>query len=218
PAPPLRTSKIGFPLPMTYTINSNVWDPNMRVPSKYKIFRQSPEHIILLSAFGNEQIRTDNTRDIKGIKYIREAIERLKAEGHLIQAFHANNIPSQAMKYIQVQADIIIDQLNYGSIGANAREGMMLAKPVICHISQKIKLNNPAMQTCPAIDATEKTIYVVLKNLILSPKEKLHDMGIKARTWMLKWYDADVCAERFEKVYERLIQNLAPYSPDLIPK
>ncbi|MCZ6913315.1 MAG: hypothetical protein O7C59_01540 [Rickettsia endosymbiont of Ixodes persulcatus] len=218
PTPHLRTSSIGFPLPMTFTLSSKVWHPLIQVPLEHKIARKSPAHIIILSAFGNEYSRSEDARDIKGIKFIRQAINQLVSEGYPIQPMHANNIASKDMKYIQVQADIIVDQLNYGSIGAAAREGMMLGKPVICHISQKIRLMNPAMKDCPAIDATEESIYEVLKKLILSQKEKWEEIGQQSRMWMLKWFDADICAERFEKVYDRLMQNLAPYSQDLLPQ
>ena len=119
------------------------------------------------------------------------------------------------MKYLQSQADIIVDQLNYGTIGAAAREAMMLGKPVICHIAAKIYEHRLPMRDCPVINATEETIYDVLKKLILMPEKERKKIGVKSRKWMLKWYDAKVCAKRFEQIYDRLMNGKPPYSESI---
>ncbi len=206
----LRQTDIGFSLPLTATINSDLHDPQkINVPDEYKI--NAENKILIFTAFGNENIRANEERDIKGKKFIKEAIDKLIAEGYPIKYVHTTNTPSQDMKYLQVQADIIVDQLNYGSIGAFAREGMMLGKPVICHVAEQIRSYNDAMRECPAIDATEETIYEVLKKVVEMTKEERIEMGKNSRKWMLKWYDSDVCAARFEKVYDRLMKGLPPY-------
>ena len=61
---------------------------------------------------------------------VMAAIEKLKAEGLPVQLYFATEVPSRSVRFIQVQADIVVDQLNYGRIGANARESMMLGRPV----------------------------------------------------------------------------------------
>ncbi len=207
---PLRQTSIGFPLPLTSNIHSPSYNPfSISIPDKYKI--NSENKLMIFTAFGNENIRANEERDIKGKKFIKTAIDKLIAEGYPIKHVHTSDTPSQDMKYLQVQADIIVDQLNYGSIGAFAREGMMLGKPVICHIAEKIRSYTDAMRDCPAIDATEKTIYEVLKKVVEMTKEERAEIGQSSRDWMLKWYDSDVCAARFEKVYDRIMKGLPPY-------
>ena len=45
-------------------------------------------------------------------------------------------MPNKDVRFIQVQADIVVDQLNYGRYGAQAREGMMLGRPTVCYINK----------------------------------------------------------------------------------
>ena len=71
------------------------------------------------------------------------------------------------MKFIQSQADIIVDQLNYGRFGATAREGLALGKPVVtnCNPSQRDGSSLMSLTNAPVIHATEETIFEVLKSL-----------------------------------------------------
>lgn len=206
----LSYTDIGLRIPLL-PLCAETLNPSLGVPPEFKISKQKNE-IIVFTAFGNEHLRSNKQKDIKGKKYILSAINQLIEEGHPIKHFHATSIPSQNMKYYQVQADIIVDQLNYGTIGAAAREGMMLGKPVICHVSDLMRRSNIAMKGCPAINATEESIYEALKDLILMPASERLEIGKRSREWMLKWFDADVCAARYEKITECIL-NKEPLTP-----
>jgi hypothetical protein len=147
-------------------------------------------------------------KDIKGVKAMYDAINQLTQEGYPIQHIHVQDIPSKDMRYIQMQADIIIDQLNYGRYGAFAREGMMLGKPVICKIDYLMKsVPNAALKECPLINADEDTIYSVLKDVMALPEVERVAIGKRSRNYMMKWHSAEQCAERFEKIYDTLFEE-----------
>jgi hypothetical protein len=61
-------------------------------------------------------------------------IERLRGEGMALELIEPTGIPNKEVRFLQAQADIFLDMLTYGWFGANIREAMMLAKPVICFI------------------------------------------------------------------------------------
>lgn len=206
----ISKSHKGLNIPLS-PLDSTKYHPELKVPEEFKINKQS--NLIVFTAFGNQHLRVNNDRDIKGVKYILEAVNRLIAEGLPIVHFHANNIPAINMKYYQVQADIIIDQLNYGTIGSAAREGMMLGKPVICYVSALMRESNIAMRDCPAVSATEESIYNVLKNIISMSQQERIEIGQSSREWMLKWFDSKVCAKRYDKITERLLNKL-PLQPE----
>ena len=112
------------------------------------------------------------------------------------------------MRYYQAQADIIVDQLNYGRYGATAREGMMLGKPVICYMNkfeyrEEDKL--ACLDECPLVSATEVDVYEVLKNLVENASLRV-SLGEQSRSYALKWHSADACAARYEKVYDALFE------------
>ena len=62
------------------------------------------------------------------------------------------------------------------------------------------------IETCPLMSATERSIYRVLKDLL--NHEAKRRIGAASRAFALKWHSADACAERFERVYDRLMQGL----------
>ena len=87
---------------------------------------------------------------------------------------------------------------------------MMLGRPTVCYILK----DEPAgaerletIETCPLVSATEGSIYEVLKDL-LKDEAKRRMLSAASRAFALKWHSADACAERFERVYDRLMQGL----------
>jgi hypothetical protein len=66
----------------------------------------------------------------------------------------------------------------------------------------------------PAMDASEKTIYDVLKELIGNP-DRRQAMSAASRTYALKWHAAPVCAERYERMIDRIREGLPPEADDL---
>jgi hypothetical protein len=196
--------------PLLYALDPDHWKLDLDVPNGLAIKRKTKKHLIVLTAFYNQSIRANSEKDIKGMKAMNEAIDRLIQEGFPIQHVHTQDVPSKDVRYIQAQADIIIDQLNYGRYGAFAREGMMLAKPVICKIDYlDDSLPNQALKECPLIYADENSIYSVLKNLVQLSDSERKKIGEQSRKYMMKWHAADQCAARFEKMYDILMENKA---------
>jgi hypothetical protein len=127
-----------------------------------------------------------------------------------VQLKFLTDTPSRLVRFIQVQADVVIDQLNYGRYGATGREGMMLGKPTICYMDLRQPAPCPpsrALAECPLVSATEATVYDVLKALLLDP-ERRRRIGAASRAYMLKWHSPDACAARYERVYDRVMAGL----------
>ena len=128
--------------PVVTALDPDAWRPDLVVPDDLKVRRPSGT-VLVYHAFGNYATRRVGDRDIKGTARILAAIEKLKAEGLGVQLHFATDVPSRTVRFMQVQADIVIDQLNYGRCGANARENMMLVgrlssastrgRAAICH-------------------------------------------------------------------------------------
>ncbi len=156
---------------------------------------------------------------MKGTAVVLAAIDRLKAEGLPVQLCFATDVPSRVVRFIQVQADIVVDQLNYGRTGANARESMMLGRPVIVRLDPRQGDGLAPLRSiaeAPLVDATEQNVTDVLRELVQDP-ERRADLGRRAREFAVAWYGSEACAERYEKVIDRVRAGLAPDSPDLYP-
>jgi hypothetical protein len=197
-------------LSVTSALDPEHWAPDIVVPEKYVIHR-SPGEIIIFHAFGNDSKRSDDIYNVKGTPFILDAVNRLKFEGYNVRLVYANNIPSLDMRYLQVQADIVVDQLNIGYYGAAAREAMMLGRPVVGYIHQDMLTPDNRkpewLVECPIVSAREDTVYDVLKSLVDTP-ERLPAIGAACRAYALKWHSADACAERFEIMYDRVMAGL----------
>ncbi|WFU66922.1 MULTISPECIES: glycosyltransferase family 1 protein [Bradyrhizobium] len=197
--------------PLLMALDPELWRPDLEIPNEYRLERSADE-LIVYHAVGNYETRSRNGRNIKGTPAILTAIDRLRSEGVPVRLEFVTNVPSQDVRFIQVQADVFVDQLNYGRYGAQACEAMMLGRPTICFLKKDEApgVNRLGfLEECPIVSATEETIYAVLKDL-LSDAEKRRELGKVSREFALKWHSADACAERFELVYERLTRGLPP--------
>jgi glycosyltransferase involved in cell wall biosynthesis len=192
--------------PTTMCLDPILWHPKLDIPKEYKIIKNSPDEILIYHAVGNYELRNTETKNIKGTPYVINAVNRLKEEGYNLRLIFITNMKNKEIRFIQSQADIIVDQLNAGTYGATAREGMMLGKPVICKINPSLYSNNSAFVDLPLIHAEEDTIYYVLKSLIENSEER-KNIGLKSRNYALKWLSADACAERYEKIYDILMEK-----------
>jgi glycosyltransferase involved in cell wall biosynthesis len=197
--------------PLTFAIDPVLWHPELQIPDKYRLKRASGE-LIVYHAVGNYKLRSQNDRNIKGTGAILAAVDRLKKEGVLVRLEFVTNVPSKDVRFIQVQADVVVDQLNYGRYGAQASEALMLGRPTICYI----KSDEPPgvsrigfVEDCPIVSATEESIYEVLRDL-LADENRRRELAKAGRDFALKWHSADACAERFELVYDRLMRGLPP--------
>lgn len=194
--------------PLTTALDHDVWHPDLEVPAKWRLPR-APGELIVFHGVGNYDARTRDGRDVKGTGAVIDAVERLRSEGMNVRLEFVSNVPSKDVRFIQVQADVIVDQLHHGRYGAQAREGLMLGRPTVCHISKAeppgaAKLES--IETCPLVSTFGTTVYDVLKDL-LTNEAKRREIGRASRAFAMKWHSADACAERFEQVYDRLVAN-----------
>ena len=119
--------------PVVSGLDPSIWKPDLAIPEKFRIDR-NPGDVLVYHAFANSQSRGKDGRSIKGSDAVIGAIERLQREGVPVKLFYARDIPTTDVKFYQVQADIVIDQLYYGRIGSNAREALMLGRPLLTRI------------------------------------------------------------------------------------
>jgi hypothetical protein len=200
--------------PVITAMDSDMWRPDLIPPEEMRVVRQ-PGEILVYHAVGNYATRRLGRRDLKGTGAVMAAVERLKAEGVPVRLIFATNVPSRVVRFLQVQADIVIDQLNYGRMGANARESMMLGKPLIVKMDPRQTAPLPELNyiaEAPVVNANEDTVYEALKSLIQQP-ERREELGREARAFALKWHSSDTAAERFEDVCDRVARGLPPENP-----
>lgn len=191
--------------PASMCLDSEFWKPDLIIPPEHRVVKEEGE-LLIYHSMGNYHSRASDTKNIKGTPFIFEAVERLQKEGHKLKLLFITDKPNTVVRFYQAQADIIVDQLNYGRYGATAREGMMLGRPVICYLNKFEYDQEDALvclEECPLVSASELTVYEALKRLVLDSalREKL---GKRGRQYALKWHCAKACAVRYEQLYDAL--------------
>jgi hypothetical protein len=198
--------------PEFYCLDPQLWHPDIEIPKDYLLPTISTDGVRVYHAVGNREERTSiDGINIKSSHVYLPLIDRLRDEGLHIELIHPNGIPNKKVRYLQAQADIFLEMLTYGWFGANAREAMMLGKPVICFIRpewlESVREEIPAYaDELPIISATPHTVEAILRDLILNP-QKRSEIGQRGREFALKWHSSEVAGKRFDKIYSDLLSG-----------
>jgi hypothetical protein len=215
--PPLdfRDTQATFREPLSFAVDPDFWRPGLAretpVPDEW-LEPKEPGEILIYHSVGNYELRTRNGVNVKGTGAVIRAIERLRQEGQRVRLLFRKDVPSIHNRWILAQADIIVDQLNYGRYGATAREGLMLGRPVVGRLNRNEPLGLSPVRCIaesPIVDASEETVYDALKRLVENPAER-EAIGAASRTHALQWWARDVLAERYERVYDHLQRHGRP--------
>jgi glycosyltransferase involved in cell wall biosynthesis len=197
-------------VPEYYCLDKNLWHPEIDIPERFRLADLAPYAVRLYHAVGNRAERTRNYGvNIKSSHVYLPLVERLRAEGCQLELIEPTGIPNKEVRYLQAQSDIFLDMLTYGWFGANAREGMMLGKPVICYLRPEwldsARLEIPEyIAELPIISATPHTVEAILRDLITN-KEKRLEIGRRSREFAVKWHSAEAGARRFNRIYGELL-------------
>tara|TARA_B100000989_G_scaffold145077_1_gene108108 strand:- start:29106 stop:30149 length:1044 start_codon:yes stop_codon:yes gene_type:complete len=146
-------------------------------------------------------IHAPSNKDIKGTKYIEDAINNLKKKGYNFKYERieklSNNVAQKKIK----NADIIVDQLLIGSFGTLAVEGMGYGKPVICYLLKDIK--EDFFSDCPIYVANIDNIEQKLETLVINKYLRI-ELGQKGVEFVKKYFDNKKILKEMEKIYEEL--------------
>ena len=169
----------------------SLWHPNLAVPPEHQL-PNTDKIRILHSAYLTKSGRDWQGRNIKGSPFVLEAIDQLKAEGHPVEYFYVQNKPANQMRFYQVQSDIVVEQLIYGWWGSTGVETMALGKPVVCYIRPSWKdfflKTFPEYDGLPVVEADTKTIYEVLRKLVVDAEYR-KNKGIESRRFAESHFD-----------------------------
>lgn len=199
-------------VPEFYCLDPDLWRPDLEIPDRFKLPPIPPNGVRLYHGVGHRSSRTDDDGvNIKCTHIYRPLIERLRQAGYWLELLEPTDIPNRDVRYLQAQADIFLDMLTYGWVGAMAREAMMLGKPVVAYIRPEwldsLRLEIPDYaDELPIVHATPETIESVLRDLIDHP-EKRRAIGQRSREFAVKWHSDEAGARRFDEIYGRLLDG-----------
>lgn len=198
--------------PEAYCLDKDIWDPLLEIPERLQLKPAPNGTVRVYHAVGNLEDRTrEDGTNIKSSHIYLPLIEKLRGAGHQLELIAPDNVPNEQVRFLQMQADIFLEMLTFGWFGANAREAMMLAKPVICYIRpewfESLRAEIPEYaEELPIISATPDTVEEVLRDLIDNPQKRV-EIGRKSREFAIKWHSKEYAAKRFDSIYSELLRE-----------
>ncbi len=137
-------------------------------------------------------VHAPSNRELKGTKYILEAITKLQKEFSFLKFILVENTSYTDALEIYKTADLVIDQLILGWYGALSVEVMKMGKPVMVYIRESDLKHIPKKMADDClnsfINTNPSSIYTDLKNLITN-RQLLSDYSDKALEYVYKWHE-----------------------------
>jgi glycosyltransferase involved in cell wall biosynthesis len=127
-----------------------------------------------------------SSTQLKGTRFVVDAVEKLKAKGVDVELALLTNMPREDVMATIRAADVVVDQLLFGSYGVMAIEAMTLGKPVICHLRPDV------IQACadlPIIPASPEDIVDRLADLVRA-RGQWPTLGAAGRAYARKVHDS----------------------------
>jgi hypothetical protein len=182
------------------SLDLDVFNPNMAVPEMFRWPNSDKVRILHSHSLENRNL---NDKNIKGTPFIIKSVENLKAQGYEVELVNISGVESKLMRFHQVQADIVVDQLIYGGYGSTAVECLALGKPVVCYVRDSWKdfliRQFPEWKDCPIVSATPESIEMELKKLVENQLLREH-IGRESRRFAEGFLDARKNVIEFEQV------------------
>ncbi|WP_271613721.1 glycosyltransferase [Bradyrhizobium sp. CCBAU 51627] len=139
-----------------------------------------------------------NHTHFKGSKYLEEAVERLRAQGHQIEYRKIQGVPNTEVMALFAASDIVADQFIGGAYGYTALEAMALGKPVLSFVRSADLVEAP--EECPIINTTPDQLDEVLRWTICN-RDRLRAIGEQGRRYVERWHSISAVAARLGRLY-----------------
>lgn len=103
-------------------------------------------------------------REIKGTKFILEAVEKLRSEGISFDFRLLENLSNTEIRKELTDADLVVDQLLGQTVATLALEGMASGNVVFArYLPERLRI----LVECPVVNATEHTLVEHLRRMVL---------------------------------------------------
>lgn len=142
-------------------------------------------------------VHAPSSRRKKGTDFIEQTIDRLKTKGYAVELVLAEKLPFHKIKELYEASDIGIDQVLYGWHGKVSVELMSLGRPVVCNISDELRVFRPEL---PIIHGDPHNLEEVLEDLICNRAKRL-ELGARSRSYALRYHHTEVIADDLLDLY-----------------
>ncbi len=127
-------------------------------------------------------------REMKGTRYVLDAIHQLQDEGVPVRLDLIESVPHREVIPRLRAADVVVDQVLMGWYGGLSVEAMALGKPVLCYIREEDPEDNPFGAELPIVRVSAETLAAGLRELA-GDREALPRIGAAGRAFVERRHD-----------------------------
>ena len=191
------------------------WDVTM--PQMFVIdTRQWAEATTYSAADGrNAAVRllhTPNHRGFKGTEFLVEAVEKLRAEGLLIDLVLLEGVPNEEVRRVMGTVDIMAEQLIYSCYALSGIEGMACGLPVMTNLASeahtRLYRRYAFLDECPILSTTPENVLDNLRLLVTRPDLR-EALGRAGRAYVEKYHSYEAGRFLFGSIYAKLLDGEA---------
>lgn len=145
-----------------------------------------------------------SNRAAKGTERLEQAVRALRAEGHELELVIVEGVSHDSARKLYAEMDVFVDQLYAGWYGGLAVEAMALGKPVMVYIRHDDLdyIPKDMRRDLPIVEISAHTIDEKLRDLLIMPREQLHQLGRRSRAYVERWHDPKEIAGQIWADYE----------------
>jgi glycosyltransferase involved in cell wall biosynthesis len=145
-----------------------------------------------------------SNRAAKGTERLEQAVSALRAEGHELELVIVESVSHDSARKLYAETDVVVDQLYAGWYGGLAVEAMALGKPVMVYIRHDDLdyIPEDMRRDLPIVEISAHTIVEKLRDLLMMPREQLHQLGRRSRAYVERWHDPKEIAGQIRADYE----------------
>lgn len=145
-------------------------------------------------------IHATNHREIKGTRYLEEAVESLSSEGLRVRLELLEGRPNEEVREAMRGCDVVADQFLWG-YAIFAVEGMASGKPVLSNLGsmpEEVR-DTPMLRECPIVDANPATLREELRRLVVDPSRRRR-LGRSGREFVLRRHSYEAVGASWEAI------------------
>jgi hypothetical protein len=137
----------------------------------------------------------DQEGDLKGSRYVLDAVNKLHLLGYPIHLYPEATLPPAEVPAAMAQCDLVIDQLLYGQWGSTGVEAMLTGVPLACYVRPSWKQHYIAKygEFPSLIETSPETLVDDLLPYVSDPK-RLVEIGLGGQQFARRHYDVSINA------------------------
>jgi glycosyltransferase involved in cell wall biosynthesis len=155
-------------------------------------------------------LHTPNHRGFKGTEFLLDAVDRLKAEGLLIDLVLLEKVPNDVVRQTMLEVDIHAEQFIGIGYALSGIEGMAAGLPVLANLDNetftRVFRRYSFLDECPILSSPPERLVSNLRLLIRNPRLR-EELGRAGRLYVEKYHSYETARYMFGAAYEHILDG-----------